>query len=313
MIWQLLGGLVLLLVGGEALVRGAVAVAERLGVSQLLIGVTLVGIGTSAPELVTCIDAALQGSPGIAIGNVVGSNIANVLLILAIGALLCPVHCSPNAFRRDGVVIALSAIACTIVVVGGSVTRIMGAALLAGLVGYLVWAALTDHQESDSDPPTSVAASSEQKQAVLTSLAMALGGLGAIIWGADLLVMGAIDLASSLGVSETLIGLTIVAVGTSLPELATTVMAAIKREGDVAFGNIIGSSIFNSLGVLGATAVVQPIAIPLDVVGFDIWVMLGATGALLLFAVTSWRINRMEGGALLAGYVAYLGVLIVPG
>lgn len=312
MILQLVGGLVLLLVGGEALVRGAVAVAERFGVSPLLIGVTLVGFGTSAPELVTCIDAALQGAPGIAIGNIVGSNIANVLLILAVCALLRPVRCSPNAFRRDGVVIALSAIACTILIVGESVTRLMGVALLLGLIGYLTWAVLSDHREPGRNPSTVAAPSSRRKPGLMVSFATAFAGLGSIIWGADLLVIGAIDLAGSLGVSEALIGLTIVAVGTSLPELATTVVAAIKREGDVAFGNIIGSSIFNSLGVLGTTAVVQPIAIPADIATFDIWVMLGATGALLLFAITSWRINRVEGGVLLAGYVAYLGMLIAP-
>ncbi len=312
MILQLVGGLILLLVGGEALVRGAVAVAERFGVSPLLIGVTLVGFGTSAPELVTCIDAALKGAPGIAIGNIVGSNIANVLLILAVCALLRPVRCSPDAFRRDGVVIALSAIVCTILIVGGSVTRVMGGALLLGLIGYLTWAVLSDHQEPDRNPSTAAAASSRRKPGLVVNLATALVGLGSITWGADLLVTGAIGLASSLGVSEALIGLTIVAVGTSLPELATTVVAAIKREGDIAFGNIIGSSIFNSLGVLGATAVVQPIAIPEDIATFDIWVMLGATGALLLFAITSWRINRVEGGVLLAGYVAYLGMLLPP-
>ena len=311
MILSLLAGLVLLLAGGEMLVRGAVATAERLKVSPLMIGVTLVGFGTSAPELVTCIDAALKGSPGIAIGNIVGSNIANVLLILAIGALLAPVICSPNAFKRDGLVIALSAIACAAVVMTGSVDRVTGVVLVLALIGYLVWATLGDRGSSGADESdaSSDASPATGQRSLAVNLTMALIGLGGILLGADLLVVGAIDLASRLGVSETLIGLTVVAIGTSLPELATTVMAAIKREGDVAFGNIIGSNIFNSLGILGATAVVQPIAVPAEVATFDIWVMLGATAALILFAVTSWRINRFEGGVLLAGYVGYLSVV----
>ncbi len=307
MILSLLAGLALLLAGGEFLVRGAVATADRLRVSPLVIGVTLVGFGTSAPELVTCIDAALRGAPGIAIGNIVGSNIANVLLILAIGALLRPVDCSPDAFKRDGPVIALSAIACTTVVISGSIGRPTGAILVLALVAYLVWAAWGDRNgaKAGASPAKPVG----KHLSLALNLGLAALGLGGIIYGADLLVAGAIELAGSLGVSETLIGLTVVAIGTSLPELATTVVAAFKRQGDIAFGNIIGSNIFNSLGILGATAIVEPIRIPADIAAFDIWVMLGATAALILFAVTSWRINRIEGGALLAGYAAYLGVV----
>lgn len=309
MIWQVAVGLVLLLGGGEVLVRGAIAIAERLGMSPLVIGVVLVGFGTSAPELATCIDAAWKGSPGIAVGNIVGSNIANVLLILAIGALLRPIFCAPNAFKRDGSVIALSAIICAAIVIGGSATRLMGAFLLLILTAYLVWTALSDRRQVAG----SGAAEKPDQAGSMPSLAINLGlvvlGLGAILYGADLLVIGAVQLAERLGVSETLIGLTVVAIGTSLPELATTVVAAFRRQGEVAFGNIIGSNIFNSFGILGATAMVQPITIPPEVAAFDIWVMLGATTALLVFAITRWRITRWEGGALLAGYVAYLGVL----
>ncbi|NJO38025.1 MAG: sodium:calcium antiporter, partial [Rhizobiales bacterium] len=151
----------------------------------------------------------------------------------------------------------------------------------------------------------------DRRPRLTTNLAIALLGLGGIVYSAGLLVTGAVQLAGRIGVSETLIGLTVVAVGTSLPELVTTVIAAIKRQGDIAFGNIIGSNIFNSLGILGATAVVQPIVVPGDIVAFDIWVMLAATAALILFAVTGWRINRLEGGLLLTGYAGYLGMMIV--
>ncbi len=309
MILSLLSGLALLLAGGELLVRGAVATAERLRVSPLVIGVTLVGFGTSAPELVTCIDAALQGVPGIAIGNIIGSNIANVLLILAIGALLSPVVCSPNAFKRDGPVIAVSALTCAAVVISGAISRTIGTVLMLLLVAYLVWTTLGDRDKSASDPENEVGEEKNRNRGLAINVALALLGLGGIIYGADLLVLGAVDLAGTLGVSETVIGLTVVAIGTSLPELATTIVAAFKGEGDVAFGNIIGSNIFNSFGILGATAIVQPFAIPTDIAGFDIWVMLGATAALIMFAMTSWRITRVEGGLLLAGYAGYLGVI----
>ena len=308
MILSLIAGLALLLAGGEMLVRGAVATAERLRVSPLIIGVTLVGFGTSAPELVTCIDAALLGAPGIAVGNIVGSNIANVLLIPAIGAILSPFACSPDAFKRDGPAIALSAIACTAILMTGYVGRSVGVLLIMALIGYLVWTTFADRREhsiADQGSPEAPV----KPGPLAFNFALAAVGLGGIIYGADLLVLGATDLATRLGVSDALIGLTLIAVGTSLPELATTVIAAIKRQGDVAFGNIIGSNIFNSFGILGATAAVQPIAVPDDIVAFDIWVMLAATAALILFAVTSWRINRIEGGLLLAGYAGYLGVM----
>ncbi len=299
-------GLILLLAGGEMLVRGAVATAERLRVSPLIIGVTLVGFGTSAPELVASISAVLEGAPGIAVGNIVGSNIANVLLILAIGALLSPFACSPDAFKRDGPVIALSAVACTAVLMSGHVSRVIGIALLAALIVYLVWATLADRRARE----TTMAEDEPEKENHLgISLLLAAIGLGGVLFGADLLVAGAIDLADHFGVSQAIIGLTVVAVGTSLPELATTIVAAVRRQGDVAFGNIIGSNIFNSLGILGATAIVQPIAVPTDAVTWDVWVMLAATAALILFAITNWRVNRTEGGILLTGYVSYLGLI----
>jgi cation:H+ antiporter len=306
MLLSLIAGLALLFVGGEMLVRGSVATAERLRVSPLIVGVTLIGFGTSAPELFTSIDATLQGAPGIAVGNIVGSNIANILLVLAIGALLSPFACSPKSFKRDGAVIALSAVACTAILLSGHVNRLIGVVLLATLIGYLIWTTLADRRDSDarSEPPEPT-----KQDNLGVSLTLTLLGLGGIVLGADLLVFGAIELATLLGVSQTLIGLTVVAVGTSLPELATTVIAAFKRQGDIAFGNIIGSNIFNSLGILGATAVVQPIPVPDSVAAFDIWVMLAATAALILFAVTSWRINRIEGGLLLTGYAGYLGFI----
>ena len=308
MVLSLTAGLLLLLVGGEMLVRGAVETARQLQVSPLIIGVTLVGLGTSAPELVTCVSAALRDAPGIAIGNIIGSNIANILLILAIGALLRPVICCPTSFKRDGLSVVLSTIACAAVMITGHISRTAGLVLLLALAGYLIWATLDDRRLTKADQPDD--SPPRDGKSLVIHLGMTLLGLAGIALGADFMVKGAINLASVLGVSETLIGLTVIAIGTSLPELATTIMAAVKRQGDIAFGNVIGSNIFNSLGILGATAMVKPIDVPGDV-AFDIWVMLGATAALILFAVTSWRINRVEGGLLLAGYVGYIGTVSV--
>lgn len=307
MIWELVFGLLLMLGGGEALVRGAVGLAERLGVSPLVIGVLLIGFGTSAPELATCIDAALNGAPGIAAGNVIGSNIANVLLILAAGALLRPVLADPKALRRDGPVLLASALVCVAVVLWGHVGRWLGGALVVTLLAYLILTALDDRRRqakgNDEGPSETGAPSST----LAVSLALTVAGLAAVLAGAHLLVAGAIDLAGRLGVSEAVIGLTLVAIGTSLPELVTTVVASIKRQGDLAFGNVIGSNIFNVFGILGVTALVRPIDMPAELAGFDIWVMLAATAALLVFAVTSWRISRREGTVLMIGYVVYLG------
>jgi cation:H+ antiporter len=307
------GGLVGLVVGGELLVRGAVALAERLGVSPLMIGLTLVGFGTSTPELVTSLQAALAGSPGIAVGNVVGSNIANILLILGIAALLKPVATTAAAFRRDGTVLVIASLLGLWVVLAGSIGRGTGAVFVVLLLAYIVVTYLLER--GDSSPSAQLHKAEAESVHVPPSLgtaaalAMLAGGLVLTILGARYLVFGAVDLARDLGVSETVIGLTIVAVGTSMPELVTSVMAARRGQSDVAFGNIVGSNIYNILGILGVTALVTPLAVPPEIARVDIWVMLAATAALVAAAVTGWRINRLEGGLLLAAYCAYLGYL----
>lgn len=308
MIWQLVTGLILILIGGEGLVRGGVALAERLGISPLVIGVTLIAFGTSAPELATCIDAALRGAPGIAVGNVIGSNIANVLLILAIGALLFPITAERRALGRDGSVLLASALICAAIVASGHIGRWLGAALLIGLVVYLIVTALDDRRHRAKKDEDRHAKADGGPFAVALNLGLIACGLGAVLLGADLLVSGAIELAGRLGVSDAVMGLTVVAIGTSLPELATAVIASLKREGGLAFGNVVGSNIFNTLGIFGVTALAQPIDVPGDVAGFDIWVMLAATALLLIFAITNWRISRPEGAVLLIGYIVYIGL-----
>ncbi|MEO1019956.1 MAG: calcium/sodium antiporter [Pseudomonadota bacterium] len=302
---MLAGGFIGLVLGGELLIRGAVGIARRLGVSPLVIGITLVGFGTSAPELVTCIQAALVGAPGLALGNVVGSNTANILLILGLAAIVRPVHASPEAFRRDGSALVVASLLCLGVMMLGIFDRIAGAFFVLALAAYLIATYLHDRQNSNSNAETA----DETGQSFVLLGALVVGGLILTIAGARLLVEGAIDLAQALGVSETIIGLTIVAIGTSLPEVVTSVVAAWRGHSDVAFGNVVGSCIYNLLGILGITAMVKPIPVPIEIAHFDIWVMLAATAALVVATMTGWRVTRLEGMALLGGYIAYLGYL----
>lgn len=305
-------GLAFLIIGGELLVRGAVVAATKWGVSPLVIGLTLVGFGTSTPELVTSLQAAFSGAPEIAIGNIVGSNIGNVLLILGLTACLGAISVDPHAFKRDGVVLAAATIAMTGTALTGTISRLAGVAFLSALSAYLVFAVWSDrprlrvdHPGFDDDAPLR----SAPRQPVAVSLFLAFGGLILTVFGARFLVSGAVGLAQSAGVSETLIGLTVVAIGTSLPELVTSIMAIMRKEGDVAFGNIVGSNIFNTLGILGATAAARPLTVPSEIVRLDLWVAFGAVAALILFARTGWRIGRREGAVLLMGYLVYISAL----
>jgi len=306
-------GLAGLVMGGDMLVRGAVALARGFGVSPLIIGLTLVGFGTSTPELLTSLQAALAGSPGIAIGNIVGSNTGNILLILGLAALIAPVAVAPEALRRDGAVMLLATLACLGAVLGGGLGLGTGAALVAGLVAYLGATLLIERRR------TSAAAAMYAQEAEVLPAArgaawraglIALAGMAATLLGARFLVDGAIELAARLGMSEAVIGLTIVAIGTSMPELVTSVIAARKGHGDVAFGNIVGSNIFNILGILGLTALVHPLAVPESIVRFDIWVMVASAVVLIVFARTGWRVGRREGAALTAAYAGYIGWLV---
>lgn len=301
---ELIAGFFLLIMGGDLLVRGAVAAARHLGVSPLLIGLTLVGFGTSTPELVASVQAAIAGSPGIAVGNVVGSNIANILLILGLAAMLRPIATPSHAFRRDGGMVMVASLACLGVVMAGYLGRPVGAGLVALLAAYIIY---TYRRERLAPEPES--AEQEPPMNVWLATLLTVGGMALVIFGARLLVFGAIDLAREAGISETIVGLTIVAMGTSLPELVTSVVAAIRRHSDVAFGNVIGSNIYNVLGILGITALVQPIAIPAQIAHLDIWVMMAATVLLLVFAVSNWRISRREGAAFLTAYAGYIGYL----
>lgn len=320
----IIGGLVLLALGGEGLVRGAVQIAERLGVSPLLIGLTLVGFGTSTPELVTSVQASLAGSPGIAVGNIVGSNIANTLLILGIAAVVFPVRVSSVALARDGVIGAAAAAALVAVALFWTLDRMVGGAFVAALLGYLVFAWIQESRNTEDHTAAfekarafeeahpaglhGVHAAQPQtgRRGMLVSGAMLLGGLVLVVLGGRLLVDGAVALARALQMSEAVIGLTIVAIGTSMPEMITSVIAAFRRQMDVAIGNVLGSNIYNVLGIGGVTALVAPTGVPAEIARFDAPVMLAAAILLLVVARTGWRIGRREGAALLGLYALYV-------
>ena len=293
-------GLVALLAGGDLLVRGAVGVARRFGVSPLVIGLTLVGFGTSAPELVTSLSAALAGAPAIALGNVVGSNIANILLILGVAALLRPVAAQMAGLPREAAWVGGSALALAALAVSGQISTWSGVCLI-GFLGFYLWGAF----RSSSVPSDDLSIPTDPLPKAATLLVI---GLALTIGGAIALVDGATGIARAYGVPEAVIGLTLVAVGTSLPELATTVMAARRGQSDVALGNILGSGIFNILGILGTTALVAPLPVDASLLP-DIGVMLASTA--LLIGLLFWKkcIGRKSGGMFLllyAGYMAWL-------
>ncbi len=294
-------GLVGLFLGGETLVRGSLGLAQRLGLSPMLIGLTVVGFGTSMPELLVSVDAALRGAPAIAIGNVVGSNIANILLIVGVAAVVWPIRPDGPPPRRDLLAMLAAAVVLLPVFAWGMVTRPMGAALMAGLALYL-WAAFRD-------PDGKVAAVVGFVPPPVTGALLRVGfGLVALVVGARLLVDGSISLARAAGLSEAFIGVSIVAVGTSLPELATSLVAALRRQSAIAIGNVVGSNIFNVLGILGATALIAPVPVAERFLGFDWPVMLVAS--LVLAGLVAFRpaIGRPAGVLLLLAYAAYLWV-----
>ena len=307
------GGLVLLAIGGELLVRGAVGMAARLGISPLLAGLTIVGFGTSTPELATSVQAALAGSPGIAIGNVVGSNIANILFILGLSAVILPLSVNPASFKRDSIALGGSALLCTGAVLIGVIGPVIGIVLLACLVGYIWWAYKSEsaapcpegerHEHEAADVPV------PPNSGPVVLCGMIVAGLAAAIFGAGWLVDGAVVLASAAGVSESVIGLTVVAVGTSLPELIACIVAVLRKHEDVALGNVVGSCIYNLCGILGITALIQPIAVPTEIAAFDIWVMLGVTALLIVQLRSGWRLSRPEGVLLVALYIGYTALL----
>ncbi|TCM83506.1 calcium/sodium antiporter [Rhodovulum steppense] len=311
-------GLALLVLAGDSLVKGAVNLSLRLGVPTLIVGLTIVAFGTSAPELLVSIQAVLRDSPGIALGNVVGSNIANVLMVLGLPALIVAIRTDECDTRRTyglmlGATVFFLAISLT-----GTITWVHGFGLLLVLGFVLADAFLTarNHRRENGVRVAAGDAPEEVEGAdpglgwpkILVFLVLGLIGLPL---GADLLVDSSIEIARALNVSDTVIGLTLVAIGTSLPELATTVMAALRRQADVALGNVIGSNMFNLLAIVGIASFFGNIPIPPEMLRFDFWVMLGTTLLLVPFVFRGWPLTRVWGAIFTALFVLYIALVVM--
>ncbi|MEM6461925.1 MAG: calcium/sodium antiporter [Pseudomonadota bacterium] len=303
----LIAGLTLLLFAGDYLVRGAVALAEKLGISPLVIGLTIVAFGTSAPELVVSLKAAYSGAYGVAIGNVVGSNIANVLLVLGAPALIAPVACKEGGVGFSLVVMALLTVILMVMMATGSLDYINGIILVGILAAFLAWQFKTAHSDRTAtlggDYHDDIDEVPTQNSTIAAYLLFGLIGLPI---GATLTVNGAVDIARFFGVSETVIGLTIIAIGTSLPELVTTIMAAWRGSGAVIIGNVIGSNIFNIGAILGITSLFHPLIIPDHIVHIDMWIMAATTALLIFLALSARTINKIGGSIMLLLFATFV-------
>lgn len=307
----LIAGLILLVAGAEALVRGAARLAARFGIPPLIIGLTVVAFGTSAPEMAVSVQSASNGQGDIAVGNVIGSNIFNVLMILGLSALVIPLAVSRQLIRLDVPIMIGASLLAWLLAMDQRYGRLDGVLLFAGILaytGFQVRSALrSPNSGASSEFDVEYGKKVEGRFATILHLAFILAGLALLVWGSSLLVEGAVILARALGLSELVIGLTIVAAGTSLPELATSVMAALKGERDIAVGNIVGSNIFNLLAVLGLASLVAPQAISVspNALAFDYPVMMAVAVACLPIFFTGYRVNRWEGLLFLGYYLAY--------
>jgi len=305
----IIAGFALLLFGGESVVRGSVALAQRLGVSPLIVGLTIVGFGTSLPEMVVSVNAALVGLPGLAVGNVVGSNIANILLILGVAAVIAPIAVHPGAVKRD----LLGMSAATLVYVGlgmsGQIVFWQGVLMLIALMSYIGFTVWHDNKSNDEAAEMHRDEAAEMGEIPLRTVSIAgiiIVGLFAVVVGAEWLVTGATTLATEFGVPDEVIGLTVVAIGTSLPELATSIVAAYRGHSDVCVGNVLGSNLFNLFGITGVTALFAPLPFSDKIVSFDLWILLAATAIIIPFMLTGRRISRPEGIVLLILYVSFI-------
>lgn len=336
---MIIAGLVLLFVGGEVLVRGSVGVARKFGLSELLIGIVLVGFGTSMPELVTSLQAVGQGAVGMSVGNVAGSNIANIMLVLGAAALIRPIITDPRALSRDFMVMVIATTVFLAVAYFDVFTRVAGIGMLILLTVYIVASFFLDKNNAETAAlHTEEGELIETNDAFALSCIFTLAGIAGVVIGANLLVNGGVVVATRFGVSDTLIGLSVVAIGTSLPELATSIVSAMKGKSDVALGNVIGSNIFNLLGIIGVTAAVLPFSLGssingatgMDDVGAvfsrqsadlgsnltwtDVSALMLSVFFVILFAFSGKQLARWEGGVLLVSYFVFMGMAfnIIP-
>ena len=307
-LFQIVGGILLLTVGAELMVWASVSLSRRVGISPLVVGLTVVSIGTSMPELVVSLDAVVQGSAALGIGNVVGSNISNIALILGIAALVQPMEVEAQIVRLDGPVLVGVSLLLLVLILDGTLGHLDGGVLVAGVVVdlvYNVWAA----KQGSTDAGTAVVDELSIPRSLPKNVGVLGVGIAGLIAGADILVGGALGIAPLLQVPKIVVGLTVVAVGTSLPELATSVMAAHRGKGDIAIGNAFGSCILNILGILGVTALVHPLSTA-SLTALELITMVGLAVLVLPLLRTNFVLSRKEGAFLLLIYGGYLGGLL---
>jgi cation:H+ antiporter len=303
--FQTLAGLVMLVLGGDLVVRGAVAVAHRFRVKPVLVGLTVISFGTSLPELLVSVEAVTFGYPGLAVGSIVGSNIANILLILGVTAVIYPIALHAHGVRREAGAVVGSALLLFVLGWGDVIVAWHGAAMLALLAG-LTWSTYRRNRLSDSDEPPVLGEAAPASRTGWATVGFIAGGLVFLMVGADQLIEGGVAVAHQLGVPNAIIGLTLIGIGSSLPELTSCAIAAYRRQPGLAVGNVLGSNVFNILGALGAAALVGPIPVDLPVLEVDIWIMLAASVAVALFVFTGRPIGRLVGASFLAIFAVYI-------
>ncbi len=317
MLWQLLLfalGLGLLYLGAEWLIRGAVSLAIKYGIRRLVVGITVVALGTSMPEFVVNIFAALSHEDGLALGNVVGSNICNIALILGTSALILPLVVSPGTLRKEYVIMMAVMGLFYLMALDGVISRMDGLILVAGLIAFMIFLVIDSKRHARKRSPDEISeferkdmVSSNWKKATLV-----IGGMILLTVGAQLMVFSAMKIAAWWGVSSMVVGLTVVAIGTSLPELAASIVSVLKEDPDMSMGNVLGSNLLNVLFVIGLVALIRPLSVETESLRVHFPVMLGFGVLLLPLAWTSYCITRFEGGVLLTGFVAYMVYLVFP-
>ena len=303
-------GFALLFIGGDALVRGAVGIAQRYGVSPMMIGATVVAYGTTSPELFVSLDAAFKDAPGIAVGNVVGSNICNFILILGVSALIWPISLERGgSLKITSIVLTIATVLLILLAWDGNIARWQGILMVLLLAAMTVYNFQSERRRSPAENVYAEEAQEFAEKAPQTALRsfLVLGvGLMGVLFGAEFLVRGAVALARDAGVSEEVVGLTVVALGTSLPELATAVIAALRRHSDVALGAVFGANIYKILGIMGLVATVTPVPVPQQMLQFDLWFLLAITIVLTLWIRLFAKIGRLAGGGFVLLYCGYV-------
>jgi cation:H+ antiporter len=303
----ILGGIVGLYFGAEGLVRGSSSIAISFGISPLVVGLTIVAFATSSPELVVSIKAAIDGNPGIVVGNVVGSNICNIALILGVAALISPIQVKAQVIKREIPLMIIISVVLLLVLIDGSISRWEGAMFVIGIIAYIVMSYLyVKKDKADEEIVKEFEEGIRTKPyKIWQSILLITVGLGLLVVGSNIFVDGAIEAAVKLGVSQAVIGLTIVALGTSLPELVTSIVASFKNENDIAIGNAVGSNVFNILSILGISSLINPISNS-GITIFDLSIMMFFTIIILPLCKSGFKIRRWEGAILFSGYIAYM-------